>query len=132
VQQTLINHGELPVRLALAAIFWNNALYWCVFTQQVATMYGGATIMRSTAKTLLLASALAIGATAAFAQSYRAPRYDSPNDDYYDARAVRPLPPINGDGYNYRFRNPPYGLGRLYRLDPDTCRPGACRDNPYY
>jgi len=43
-----------------------------------------------------------------------------------------PMPPIYGRGYNYRFRNPPYGLGATYRLDPDTCRPGACRDNPYY
>ena len=43
-----------------------------------------------------------------------------------------PMPPIYDHGYNYRFRNPPDGLGATYRLDPDTCRPGACRDNPYY
>jgi hypothetical protein len=87
--------------------------------------------MRSTVKTLLLASALSIGATAALADNYRGWRHEAQNDGYYD-RYVRPLPPISGHDYNYQFRNPPYGLGRLYRLDPDTCRPGACRDNPYY
>jgi hypothetical protein len=88
--------------------------------------------MRSTVKTLLLASALSIGATAAFADSYRGWRSEAYNDAYYNGRYVRPLPPITGYDQNYQFRNPPYGLGRLYRLDPDTCRPGACRDNPYY
>jgi hypothetical protein len=51
--------------------------------------------------------------------------------DYRYSAAI-PMPPIYGHGYNYRFRNAPYGLGATYRLDPDTCRPGACRDNPYY
>jgi hypothetical protein len=65
--------------------------------------------------------------TAAQAQTVVHPGY---GDDGYSVAV--PMPPIYGRGYNYRFRNPPYGLGRLYRLDPDTCRPGACRDNPYY
>jgi len=85
--------------------------------------------MKSTVITLLLGSVFMIAATTAFADRYRSGwRYD---DGYYDGY-VRPQPPIHGEGYNYRFYNPPYGLGRLYRLDPDTCRPGACRDNPYY
>jgi len=86
--------------------------------------------MRSTASTLLLASALAIGTTAAFAQSRHAQRYDSDEMRYgapYDDRAAVPF------YYGQQgWRNPPYGLGRLYRPDPATCRPGACRDNPYY
>jgi hypothetical protein len=87
--------------------------------------------MRSTVRTLLLASVLAIGTTAAFAGYYNpSGRYNGYYDNYY--APARPLPPIRGEGYNYRFYHPPYGLGRLYRLDPDTCRPGACRDNPYY
>ena len=87
--------------------------------------------MTSTVRTLLLASALTIGTTAVFADNYRGWRYQANNDDYYGY--ARPLPPIvGGHDYNYQFRHPPHGLGRLYRLDPDTCRPGACRDNPYY
>jgi len=86
--------------------------------------------MRSTVTTLLLASALAISATAAFARSSHAQRYDSDEMRYGardDDRAVAPV-------YYGRqgWRNAPYGLGRLYRPDPATCRPGACRDNPYY
>jgi hypothetical protein len=86
--------------------------------------------MRSTVSTLLLASALAIGTSAAFAQSYRTQRYDSDEMRYGardDYRAETPF------YYGQQgWRNPPYGLGRLYRPDPATCRPGACRDNPYY
>ncbi|MGP0090769.1 MAG: hypothetical protein ACLPKB_12555 [Xanthobacteraceae bacterium] len=80
-----------------------------------------------------MASMLAIGTTAALAENHPAWRYGGYRyDSDYDGYVARPMPPIYGHGYNYRFRNPPYGLGRLYRLDPDTCRPGACRDNPYY
>jgi hypothetical protein len=84
--------------------------------------------MTVTIRTQLLALTLGVSSTAAFADSFPAAwRYN--DDGYY---AVRPMPPIYGRGYNYRFRHPPYGLGRTYRLDADTCRPGACRDNPYY
>ena len=86
--------------------------------------------MRSTVSTLLLASALAIGTTTAFADPYRAHRYDSDEMRYGardDDRAAVPFY-YGAQGW----RNPPYGLGRLYRPDPATCRPGACRDNPYY
>lgn len=87
--------------------------------------------MRLTVRTLLLASALAIGTTAAFAQPPRAQRDGSDEMRYgtrYDDPAARPSFYYGAQGW----RNPPSGLGRLYRPDPATCRPGACRDNPYY
>jgi hypothetical protein len=87
------------------------------------------TDMRSTVKTLLLTSALAIGTTAAFAQSYSAERYNSETVRY---TAHRAFAPVYGDRNQGWPRDAPYGLGPLYKLDRDTCMPGACRDNPYY
>jgi|HubBroStandDraft_6_1064221.scaffolds.fasta_scaffold105985_2 hypothetical protein len=78
-----------------------------------------------TRTTLTMAAALfgvASSVAAAQAQMARDNNYSVPT----------PMPPIYSDGYNDRFRNSPYGLGATYRLDPDTCRPGSCRDNPYY
>src|ERR1700724_677079 len=56
-------------------------------------------------------------------------RWDCDNSPDPEAAYVRHLGP-DADWANPR--NAPHGLGRLYRPDPDTCGPGACRDDPYY
>jgi hypothetical protein len=78
------------------------------------------------AKLTIVATLLGVAASVTTVQA------QTPADRGHGYATALPMPPIYGRGYNYRFRNPPDGLGATYRLDPDTCRPGACRDNPYY
>jgi hypothetical protein len=82
-------------------------------------------------RTKLIIAAALFGVASSVTTVQAQTAVDRSHGDNGYTRAI-PTPPIYGHGYNYQFRNPPYGLGATYRLDPDTCRPGACRDNPYY
>jgi hypothetical protein len=81
--------------------------------------------MRSTVKTLVLASAIAIGATAAFAQSYPTPRYDNDAARYDSATAPLYAAPIYSDPGEQR--DTAYGQGGTAGTHPTGANVGPGR-----
>jgi hypothetical protein len=89
--------------------------------------------MKSRRTVLLLASAIAITAGTAFAQSSPAAQYQGPEAGLAHARYLTVQYYTHRPDWYRRWQ-----LRRLYReprgYTPDyrLCSPGACQDNPYY